>query len=57
MTEHAVFLGCKIHISDRLYIMVMYIGFYVFFKILNFSSKSERVSIQFYRKMPVYGKN
>jgi hypothetical protein len=50
------FLDREAHILYQLYIMVMYIKFYGFYKILNFNSKFNGVGLRFYRKMSVCGK-
>jgi hypothetical protein len=54
---NSVFYGRKAQILDRLHIMVSFIGFYRFSKFSNFGSKCKWVSLQFYRKTPVYGRN
>jgi hypothetical protein len=53
----SVFHGCDTHILDRLHIMVPYMCFDRFLKILIFCSKSKRVSLRFYRKSTPCGKN
>jgi hypothetical protein len=55
--QNSVFLGRDTHIVDRLYITVSYIIFYVIWKNSNFCSKSMSVSLRFYQKSPVCGKN
>jgi hypothetical protein len=45
--RNSVFVGHEAHISDWLYIMVMYLKFYGLKKI-NFGSKSKSVSLRFY---------
>jgi hypothetical protein len=52
-----VFLGCDPRITNQLSIMVPYFNFYGFWKISHFCSKSKGVSLQFYRKLSVWGKN
>jgi hypothetical protein len=52
-----VSLGYETHITNWLYIMVMYINFYRFWKFKNFGSKSKCVSLLFYRKTQVCDKN
>jgi hypothetical protein len=46
--RNSVFHGPDPHITDWLYIMVMYMSFYGFSKFSNFCSKSIGVSPQFY---------
>jgi intracellular septation protein A len=55
--RNSVFSGRDPHIANRLSIMVPYFIFYGFWKISHFCSKSKGVSLQFYRKLPVWGKN
>jgi hypothetical protein len=55
--RNSVFLGCEAHILVRLYLMVMYIIFYGFFKKSNFGSKCKGVILQFYGKASVSSKN
>jgi hypothetical protein len=47
--QNSVFLSRDPHILDRLYVMVPYMSFYEFSKILNFRSKSKGVSLRFER--------
>jgi hypothetical protein len=53
---NSVFIGRDPYIVDRLYIIALYIHF-MDFKKSNFCSKSIVVSLRFYRKSPVWGKN
>jgi hypothetical protein len=55
--RNSVFLGCDPRIANTLSIMVPYFNFYEFWKISHFCSKSKAVSLQFYRKLSVWGKN
>jgi hypothetical protein len=55
--QNSIFLGREAHIPEWVYIMVLYINFYEFLKNSNFGSKSKDVSLQFYRKTAVFGKN
>jgi hypothetical protein len=49
--QNSVFLGRGTHIPNQFYIMVIYINFYILFKILNFDSKSKGDSFRVYQKM------
>jgi hypothetical protein len=53
---NSIFLIHDHNIPDQLYIMVLYISFYGFQKILNFSSKYNGVSFWFYRKRLLWQK-
>jgi hypothetical protein len=55
--QNFIFLSHDPHIRDRLYIMVPYMSFYRFSKFSKFHSNSIDVSLQFYRKSLVCGKN
>jgi hypothetical protein len=54
---NSVFPGRDPRIANRLPITVPYFIFYGFWKISHFCSKSMGVSLRFYRKLPVWGKN
>jgi hypothetical protein len=49
--------GCDRRIANRLSITVPYFSFYGFWKFSHFCSKSMGVSLRFYRKLQVCGKN
>jgi hypothetical protein len=55
--RNSVFLGPDTHISDRLYLMVLYMSFYRFSKISNFQSKSICVTLWFSWKSTFCDKN
>jgi hypothetical protein len=55
--RNSVFLGRGLRIANRLSITVPYFNFYGFWKISHFYSKSIGVSIRFYQKLLVWGKN
>jgi hypothetical protein len=55
--RNSVFLGREAHIPNWLYIMVLYNFFYRLSNIWNFDLKSNGVSIWFYSKTIVCGKN
>jgi hypothetical protein len=55
--RNSIFLGCDTRITNRLSITVPYFNFFGFWKISHFCSKSKGVSLLFYRKLPVWGKN
>jgi hypothetical protein len=55
--RNPVFLSRDPHIVNRLSITVLYLNFYGFWKISHFSSKSIGISLRFYRKLQVWGKN
>jgi hypothetical protein len=55
--RNSVFLCRDTRIVNQLSITVPYFNFYGFWKISHFSSKSKGVSLRFYRKLPVWGKN
>jgi hypothetical protein len=55
--RNSVFLGHDPRIANWLSITVPYFNFYGFWKISHFCSKSKCVSLQFYRKLSVRGKN
>jgi hypothetical protein len=55
--QNSVFLCRDPRIVNRLSIKVPYFNFYGFWKISHFCSKSKGVSLQFYRKLSVWGKN
>jgi hypothetical protein len=54
---NSVFLGRDPCIANRLSITVPYFNFCGFWKFSHFCSKSNGVSLRFYRKFPVRGKN
>jgi hypothetical protein len=54
--QNSIFLGRDPRIANRLSIKVSYFNFYGFWKISHFCSKSKGVSLQFYQKLPVWGK-
>jgi hypothetical protein len=49
--------GCDRRIANQLSITVPYFSFYGFWKFSHFCSKSMGVSLRFYRKLQVCGKN
>jgi hypothetical protein len=55
--RNSVFLGRDPRIANRLSITVPYFNFYGFWKFSHFCSKSNGVSLWFYRKFLVRGKN
>jgi hypothetical protein len=55
--RNSVFPGRDPRIVNRLPITIPYFIFYGFWKISHFCSKSMGVSLRFYRKLPVWGKN
>jgi hypothetical protein len=55
--QNSVFVGRVPHIPYQLYFMVMYMSFYGFLKNSKFPSKYISVSLRFYRKSAVCGKN
>ena len=55
--RNSVFLGHYPHIVDQLSIMVSYMNFYGFWRISHFCSKFIGVTLRFYRKSQVWGKN
>jgi hypothetical protein len=55
--RNSVFLIHDPRIANWISITVSYFTFYGFWKISHFSSKSKGVSLRFYRKLPVWGKN
>jgi hypothetical protein len=57
LIETLYFLGRDPRIVNRLSITVPYFNFYGFWKNSHFCSKSKGVSLRFYRKLPVWGKN
>jgi hypothetical protein len=54
---NSVFLGRDPRIANWLSITVPYFNFYVFWKISHFCSKSMGISLRFYQKLPVWGKD
>jgi hypothetical protein len=55
--RNSVFLGRDPRTVNRLSITVPYLNFYGFWKISHFCPKSMGVSLRFYQKLPVWGKN
>jgi hypothetical protein len=55
--RNSIFDGCDPHIRDCLYLMAAYMSFYWFLKNSKFPSTSIGVSLRFYQKSPVCGKN
>jgi hypothetical protein len=55
--RNSVFLSRDPYIANRLSITVPYFNFYGFWKKSHFCSKSMSVSLRFYWKLPVWGKN
>jgi uncharacterized protein YpiB (UPF0302 family) len=55
--SNSVFHDHEAHISNQLYIIVLYINFMNFKKNLNFGLKSKGARLRFSRKRPVCDKN
>jgi hypothetical protein len=55
--RNSIFLGREPRIAKLLSITVPYLNFYGFWKISHFRTKSIGVSLRFYRKSQVWGKN
>jgi hypothetical protein len=55
--RNSVFFGREAHITDRLYIMVHYIGFYIFKKNQNLAQNAKMLAFGFTEKHKFVAKN